>query len=169
MSDTPEIIEDNPIEVRLAKRAALIEQGVDPYGHAFERSAFIGDLEHSYEQLADGESTEDEVVVAGRVMAKRVQGKIIFLELMDPTGTIQLFCRINALGEDAFAALKDIDVGDWLGVHGTMMRTRRGQLSVAVHAFELLSKSIRPLRSRLSSFRARLPSTGARYLRSVFL
>ncbi len=145
MSDTPEIIEDNPIEVRLAKRAALIEQGVDPYGHAFERSAFIGDLEHSYEQLADGESTEDEVVVAGRVMAKRVQGKIIFLELMDPTGTIQLFCRINALGEDAFAALKDIDVGDWLGVQGTMMRTRRGQLSVAVHAFELLSKSIRPL------------------------
>ena len=145
MTDTPEMIEDDPIEVRRAKRAALIEQGVDPYGHAFERSAFVADLNAAYAQLADGEGTEDAVDVAGRVMAKRVQGKIAFLELMDPTGTIQLFCRINALGETAFDALKDIDVGDWLGGHGTVMRTRRGQLSVAVDSFELLSKSLRPL------------------------
>ena len=64
---------------------------------------------------------------------------------MDPTGTIQLFCRINALGETRFEELKDIDVGDWIGIHGVMMRTRRGQLSVAVDSFELLSKSLRPL------------------------
>ena len=58
---------------------------------------------------------------------------------------MQLFCRINALGEEAFAELKDLDVGDWIGVRGTMMRTKRGQLSVAVASFELLSKSLRPL------------------------
>ncbi len=91
------------------------------------------------------DTTEDEVSLAGRVMARRVQGKIAFLELMDPTGTIQLFCRINALGEIRFEDLKDIDVGDWIGIHGVMMRTRRGQLSVAVDSFELLSKSLRPL------------------------
>ena len=139
------VIEDDPIEVRRAKRAALIEQGIDPYGHAFEPSAHIAELEERYANLEDGESTEDEVTVAGRIMARRVQGKIAFLELQDMTGTMQLFCRINALGEGAFARLCDLDVGDWMGARGTMMRTRRGQVSVAVDSFELLSKSLRPL------------------------
>ncbi len=143
--ETIEQIEDDPIEVRRAKRAALIEAGIDPYGHAFERSDDIAHLEERYAGLEDGQTTEDEVSLAGRVMARRVQGKIAFLELMDPTGIIQLFCRINTLGEDMFAAIKDLDVGDWIGVHGVMMRTRRGQLSVAVDSFELLSKSLRPL------------------------
>lgn len=142
---TPEAIEDDPIEVRKAKRAALIAAGEDPYGHAFKYTHHIGQLNELYAHLEDGASTEDAVSIAGRVMAKRVQGKIAFLELQDATDTIQLFCRINALGEDAFAAVKDLDVGDWLGVHGTMMRTKRGQLSVAVESFELLSKSLRPL------------------------
>ena len=135
----------DPIEVRRAKRQALIDAGIDPYGHAFDRTADIVELEARYADLADGDTTEDEVSLAGRVMARRVQGKIAFLELMDPTGTIQLFCRINALGETKFEELKDIDVGDWIGIHGVMMRTRRGQLSVAVDSFELLSKSLRPL------------------------
>ena len=138
-------IEDDPIEVRRAKRQALIDAGIDPYGHAFDRSDNIAALEARYADLADGDTTEDEVSLAGRVMARRVQGKIAFLELMDPTDTIQLFCRINALGETRFEELKDIDVGDWIGIHGVMMRTRRGQLSVAVDGFELLSKSLRPL------------------------
>ncbi len=140
-----EIIEDDPIEVRRAKREALIKEGVDPYGHAFERTHTVAVLDERYANLEDGEDTEDEVTVAGRCMAKRVQGKVAFLELMDYTGTIQLFCRINDLGEDAFERIKDLDVGDWIGATGTMMRTRRGQLSVAVSSFELLSKSLRPL------------------------
>lgn len=138
-------IEDDPIEVRKSKRIELIDSGVDPYGHAFHRSDDVKDLEERYASLEDGESTEDQVDVAGRIMAKRVQGKIAFLELMDPTDTIQLFCRINALGEERFEQLKDLDVGDFIGVHGTIMRTKRGQLSVAVESFELLSKSLRPL------------------------
>ena len=147
MSETTEqpIIEDDPIAVRRAKREALIAAGQDPYGHAFSSTHHVSDLEAAHGGLKDGESTEDEVAVAGRVMAKRDQGKVVFLELRDASGTIQLFCRVNALGEDAFARLKDLDVGDWIGAHGTMMRTRRGQLSVAVTSFELLSKSLRPL------------------------
>ncbi len=142
---TDQTVEDDPIEVRRAKRAALIEAGVDPYGHAFAVSHHVDELDEGYAALEDGASTDDEVSVAGRVMARRVQGKIAFLELQDSTGTIQLFCRINALGEEAFARCKDLDVGDWVGAHGTMMRTRRGQLSVAVDSFELLAKSLRPL------------------------
>ena len=142
--NTP-VVEDDPIQVRLAKRQALIDAGKEPYGHRFVYSHHVEELDRIYAELEDGATTEDRVDVCGRVMAKRVQGKIVFLELRDTTGQIQLFCRINALGEDRFEELKDLDVGDWVGVHGVMMRTRRGQLSVAVDAFELLSKSLRPL------------------------
>ena len=145
MSNNPEIIEDDPIEVRKAKRQALLDAGQDPYGHAFDYSHHLADLDEQYAGLEDGASTEDAVKVAGRIMSKRVQGKIAFFGLRDATGDIQLFCRINALGEDVYAQIKDLDVGDWIGVEGTMMRTKRGQLSVAVTSFELLSKSIRPL------------------------
>lgn len=141
-----QVIEDDPIEVRRAKREALLAEGKNPYGHAaFEYSHHIVDLDEKYAELADGENAEDAVSIAGRVMAKRVQGKIIFFELQDATGRIQLFCRINALGEDVFAEMKDLDLGDWIGAHGLMMRTRRGQLSVAVDSFQLLSKALRPL------------------------
>ncbi len=131
--------------MRKAKREALLACGIDPYGHAFKRTALVAEIEGKHAGLPDGETTDDIVKVAGRVMARRVQGKIAFLELTDPTGTIQLFCRINALGEAAFAGVCDLDVGDWIGAEGAVMRTRRGQLSVAVSAFELLSKSLRPL------------------------
>ena len=142
---TAQIIEDDPIEVRRNKRQALIDAGEDPYGRAFSYTHHIAELNEAYAGLEDGEGTEDEVAIAGRIMAKRDQGKLAFLELRDATADMQLFCRVNALGEDAFAKLKDLDVGDWIGVFGTMMRTRRGQLSVAVDSFELLSKSLRPL------------------------
>ena len=145
-NQTPEeIIEDDPIEVRRNKRQALIDAGENPYGHAFDISDHVEELNSRYADLEDGANTEDRVQIAGRIMAKRDQGKIIFMELKDATGRIQLFCRINALGEDTFAAMKDLDVGDWIGVSGLMMRTRRGQLSVAVDTYELLSKALRPL------------------------
>ena len=145
MTDEVEIIEDDPIEVRRVKRQALIDAGQNPYGHAFAYTHHVEELDKTYVDLENGETTEDEVKVAGRIMAKRDQGKIIFMELKDSTASIQLFCRINTLGEETFAAMKDLDVGDWIGVSGVMMRTRRGQLSVAVDSFELLSKSLRPL------------------------
>lgn len=139
------VIEDDPIEVRRAKREALIAAGKNPYGQGFEYSHHIDELKEKYAALEDGETTEDAVCIAGRVMAKRDQGKVAFLELRDTKADIQLFCRINTLGEEAFEELRDLDVGDWIGVWGTMMRTRRGELSVAVEKFQLLSKSLRPL------------------------
>lgn len=139
------VIEDDPVEVRRAKRQALIDAGGNPYGHAFEYTHHVRDIDGAYGALPDGEATEDAVAVCGRIIAKRIQGKVSFLTLRDATGEIQLFCRINALGEEAYGELKDLDVGDWIGVFGMVMRTRRGQLSVAVERFELLSKSLRPL------------------------
>ncbi len=85
--ETVEVIEDDPIEVRKAKREALIAAGIDPYGHSVKRSHTVDELNEKYAHLEDGESTEDEVTVAGRVMARRVQGKIAFLELQDMSGT----------------------------------------------------------------------------------
>ncbi len=141
----PKIIEDDPQKVRQAKRQQLIDQGIDPYGHAFSYSHHIEDILSSYQHLDDGEITEDEATIAGRIIAKRVQGKVSFLTIRDSTGEMQLFCRINNLGEEAYAFLKDIDIGDWIGVGGAIMKTRRGQLSLAVCELVLLSKSLRPL------------------------
>ena len=85
------------------------------------------------------------VKVSGRIMAVRNQGKIAFIVIRDLTGDIQLFCRVNILGEEAYDDVKDLDVGDWVGAEGTVIRTRRGQLSVAPTSVRLLSKSLRPL------------------------
>lgn len=147
MSEETQIaeIEDDPIAVRRAKRSALIAAGENPYGHAFDYTHHASDIESAYGELPDGESTEDSVRMCGRIMAKRVQGKVSFFTIRDATGDIQLFCRVNTLGEKAYTAMKDLDIGDWIGVYGCVMRTRRGQLSIAVERYELLSKSLRPL------------------------
>ena len=138
-------IEDDPVQVRLNKRAAMIAAGQNPYGHAFAYTHHAKDLDELYRSLETGQTTEDAVRVAGRIMSKRLQGKIAFLGLRDATGDIQLFFRINDCGEDCFVRMKDLDLGDWVGVWGTVMRTRAGQLSIAVTDCRLLSKSLRPL------------------------
>ena len=140
-----DFVEDDPRKVRLAKREALLAEGKNPYGSAYRYTHHVDDLNRLYADLEDGATTEDQVKVAGRIMAIRDQGKIMFIVLRDSGNDIQLFCRINSLGEDLFKEMKDLDVGDWIGAEGAMMRTRRGQLSVAVEGFTLLSKSIRPL------------------------
>lgn len=137
--------EDDPVQVRMNKRAALIESGDEAYARSWHVSTHAEELERRYEELEDGASTEDVVSIAGRVMAIRDQGKVCFIVLRDSTGDIQLFCRINVLGEEAYARMKDLDVGDWIGAEGDVMRTRRGQLSIAPHEVKLLSKSLRPL------------------------
>ncbi len=136
---------DDPREVRLGKRQALIEAGFNPYGHRFDVTDHAADLEECYTELENGANTEDVVRVAGRIMAFRRQGKVCFIVLHDASGDIQLFVRINNVGEEAYERVKDLDVGDIIGTEGTIMRTRRGQLSIASTTVELLSKSLRPL------------------------
>ena len=130
---------------RLAKRAALFEAGQNPYPEHSELEDYVADIETKYADLADGEDTDDVVKIAGRVVAKRGQGKIMFIVVRDATAEIQLFCRINDMDEAAWNTLKALDLGDILGVTGVVVRTQRGQLSVAPKSATLLSKAVRPL------------------------
>ena len=130
---------------RLTKRAALFEAGQNPYPEHSELEDYVADIEAKYAELADGEDTEDVVKIAGRVVAKRGQGKIMFIVVRDATAEIQLFCRINDMDEAAWNTLKALDLGDILGVTGVVVRTQRGQLSVAPKSATLLSKAVRPL------------------------
>lgn len=130
---------------RLAKRAALFEAGQNPYPEHSGLEDYVADIETKYADLADGEDTEDVVKIAGRVVAKRGQGKIMFIVVRDATAEIQLFCRINDMDEAAWNTLKALDLGDILGVTGVVVRTQRGQLSVAPKSATLLSKAVRPL------------------------
>lgn len=130
---------------RLAKRAALFEAGQNPYPEHSELEDYVADIEAKYADLADGEDTEDVVKIAGRVVAKRGQGKIMFIVVRDAIAEIQLFCRINDMDVAAWNTLKALDLGDILGVTGVVVRTQRGQLSVAPKSATLLSKAVRPL------------------------
>lgn len=130
---------------RLAKRAALFEAGQNPYPEHSELEDYVADIETKYADLADGEDTEDVVKIGGRVVAKRGQGKIVFIVVRDATAEIQLFCRINDMDEAAWNTLKALDLGDILGVTGVVVRTQRGQLSVAPKSATLLAKAVRPL------------------------
>lgn len=130
---------------RLVKRAALFEAGQNPYPEHSELEDYVADIEAKYADLADGEDTEDVVKIAGRVVAKRGQGKVMFIVVRDATAEIQLFCRINDMDEAAWNTLKALDLGDILGVTGVVVRTKRGQLSVAPESATLLSKAVRPL------------------------
>ncbi len=130
---------------RLAKRAALFEAGQNPYPEHSELEDYVADIEAKYAELADGEDTEDVVKIAGRVVAKRGQGKIMFIVVRDATAEIQLFCRINDMDEAAWNTLEALDLGDILGVTGVVVRTQRGQLSVAPKSATLLAKAVRPL------------------------
>ena len=98
-----------------------------------------------YEGLANEESASETVTVGGRVVAKRGQGKIMFIVLRDPSADIQLFCRVNDVEEESWATLKKLDLGDIIQATGVVTRTKRGELSVAPRELKLLSKAVRPL------------------------
>jgi lysyl-tRNA synthetase, class II len=139
------VCEDDPFVVRRAKLDAMRAAGGHPYRDSWDVTARAAQLEADYAQLEAGSETEDTVSVAGRLVAKRDQGKIVFLVIRDATGDLQLFTRVNLVGEQNFEAVKELDLGDWIGAVGTVLRTRRGELSVAPTEVTLLSKSLRPL------------------------
>jgi lysyl-tRNA synthetase, class II len=136
---------EDPLAARRVKLQALRDAGEEPYRSRFDvthRSAELGD---AYAELPAGEDSGDVVSVAGRLVARRDQGKLAFLVIRDGSGDLQLFCRKDALGDEEFERVLALDIGDWIGASGTVMRTRRGELSVAPTAVLLLSKSLRPL------------------------
>lgn len=131
--------------VRRERRQQMIDAGTNPYPSHFQPNAFSAKLEEKYANLSNGENTNDEVTLAGRVMAIRNQGKIAFVILKDSEGSIQLFFRINNLDEDGWDLFKTVSLGDIIGVTGKVMRSRTGQLSVAPETLTMLAKALRPL------------------------
>jgi lysyl-tRNA synthetase class 2 len=132
---------DDLRQVRLAKLERLRAAGVDPYPRRYDRTHAAAELQDRYEGLA-GQA----VAVAGRLVGgKRLHGKSGFVDLQDGSGRVQLFCRLNHLGVDGFELFKDLDIGDFVGAAGTLMRTNSGEVSVEVRELALLTKTLRPL------------------------
>jgi lysyl-tRNA synthetase class 2 len=130
---------------RREKLEAWRRRGVQPFGGRFPVTHRSGELQARFREAPEPDlGSAGQVGLAGRVMALRDHGKTCFADLMDQSGRIQLYARADALGEH-YALFTDLDVGDFIGVTGELFRTRRGELSVAVKHFELLTKSLRPL------------------------
>ena len=123
----------------------LRDRGDEPYPYRFDRSHTLGEIRAGWGELDAGSETDDRVSIAGRVMLQRDSGKLIFATVQDRTDQIQLFVSKAVVGDDGFADVKEFDLGDWVGVDGTVMTTRKGELSVKVDRAILLSKAIRPL------------------------
>src|SRR4051794_32361247 len=132
------------LAARRRKLEGLREAGIDPFPHAYADVTPIATAKQPHEGLEPGEETAHRVRVAGRLHARRGQGKMAFLDLDDRSGRIQLQARRDVLGEAAFERLVNLDLGDLLGAEGTIFKTRRGELSVAVTDWTLLAKSLRP-------------------------
>lgn len=131
--------------LRLKKVADLRASGGEPYPYRFDRDRTIDDLRSEFGSLEAGEEREVEVSLAGRLMLKRDQGRLTFGQLRDRSGEIQLFVSAGVIGKERLAEFTDLDRGDWIGVTGTVMVTKKGELSVKVSSFVLLSKALRPL------------------------
>jgi len=137
--DLPQVLID-----RRRKLDELRAAGVDPFPHAFPGVQPIADVKAPHEDLPPGEETDARARIAGRLAARRGQGKAAFLDVVDRSGRIQLHARVDVLGEERMARLLQLDLGDLIGADGTVFRTRRGELSLRLEDFTLLAKSLRP-------------------------
>ncbi|HKA67137.1 MAG TPA: lysine--tRNA ligase [Solirubrobacterales bacterium] len=129
---------------RRAKVERLREAGIDPYPHSFEGRTKVADLlaAHDAAELEEGEHPDFSYRVMGRITGKRGHGKTVFFDVRDITGTIQAYARRDALGEEAFEGIEDLDVGDLVGIDGVLYVTKRGQLAIAVRDCTLLAKAL---------------------------
>ncbi len=139
-------------DTRLSKAKILISKGFDPYSERFKVSHSTKYLNDKFSYLKSGEEFDINVSLAGRVLARRVMGKIAFFSICDQEGSIQLYLDklfINEINESnnlTYEDLKElVDVGDWIGVYGTIKKTNKGELSIKVSRWEMLSKSLQPL------------------------
>jgi lysyl-tRNA synthetase class 2 len=144
----PGISADLPeqMRVRMGKREALLEAGIDPYPVGFPRTATIAEIRATYAGLPPDTSTGGVAGVAGRVILSRIGGKLCFATIRDGTGDIQVMISLAKVGEQALAAWKrDVDLGDHVGVSGEVITSRSGELSVLAESFVITAKSLRPL------------------------
>lgn len=134
-------------KVRRQKMQDLADMGIDPFGQAYQRTSTSGKITEQYENMTK-EQLQDldvHVKIAGRIMTKRRQGKAGFMHIQDVDGQIQIYVRKDEVGEEQYEIFKKNDIGDIVGIEGTVMKTDHGQLSVRAKVYTHLSKSLRPL------------------------
>nr|WP_155113772.1 lysine--tRNA ligase [Metabacillus mangrovi] len=138
---------NDQLQVRREKLHTLREKGLDPFGKRFEATHQSASLTAEYEEVSkeDLEGAEHRVTIAGRIMTKRGKGKAGFAHIQDLQGQIQIYVRLDAVGEDQYELFTTADLGDLVGVTGVVFKTKVGELSVKATSFELLTKSLRPL------------------------
>jgi lysyl-tRNA synthetase class 2 len=132
------------IAARRRKLESLRAAGVEPFPHQFPGVEQSAQVRVAHEALGPGEESESRHRLAGRLAARRGQGRMAFLDLVDRSGRIQLQARVNELGDEGLQRLLELDLGDLVGVDGTIFRSRRGELTLRVAEFVLLAKSLRP-------------------------
>ncbi|MFQ5796715.1 MAG: lysine--tRNA ligase [Candidatus Bipolaricaulia bacterium] len=132
-------------EERLNKLKHLQARGIDPYPHHYKPRDRIGEIREAFAELDPDEQVDRQAAVAGRITAKRVMGRAAFLDVQDASGKIQGYANVDTLGEERYTRFTDLDIGDILGLEGTVFKTRTGELSIKIAEFQLLSKSLRPL------------------------
>jgi lysyl-tRNA synthetase class 2 len=146
-------------QVRLDKMQAMRDAGVNPFQYTFDATIKAVDVQTKYaDLLQDGQEDPEgqDYSMSGRVLIKRVFGKLAFFTLQDDTGTIQLYLEHNRMGDEAFNRIKEwSDGGDIIGVHGTIKKTDKGELSVYVKEWEMLTKSLAPLPDKWSGLKDR--------------
>jgi len=138
--NTTEIISNKWEEIEELKR-----EGIDPFGHSFNRTYKIKDLIEKNKDLQIGECGKEKVSIAGRLMALRAHGKAVFANIEDISGRVQIYIKSNKVGADAFKLFSKISIGDILGLSGLIFRTQTGEITVFVEEFTLLCKSVRSL------------------------
>ena len=133
------------MKVRREKMEAFCARGVAPFGHRYDVTDYAAPLKEKFARL-EGEDEGDEVQIAGRIMAIRGHGKASFCTLNDRTGDIQIYFKLDVVGEEKYKEeFKRLDIGDIIGVRGIVFKTKRGEVTVRVADFTLLAKSLRPL------------------------
>lgn len=130
------------MQVRIDKMHKIEEHGWKPFGYRFLYTHRAADIAAQFDELSEKET---EVKMAGRIMAIRGHGKTCFMDMQDKTGRIQVYVRKDVIGEENYALIKLMDIGDTVGITGTVFRTHMGELSIKANSVEMLSKSLRPL------------------------
>ncbi len=133
--------------VRREKAQNIREKGMDPFGHRFERDSYAKDIKEKYKDTPhdDFENMTDTATVAGRIMFIRKMGKASFFTISDKTGNIQVYISINDVGEETYELFKSADIGDIVGVHGKIMKTKTGEVTVKCLEYTHLVKALKPL------------------------
>lgn len=130
------------MQVRIDKMHKIEEHAWKPFGYRFLYTHRAADIAAQFDELSEKET---EVKMAGRIMAIRGHGKTCFMDMQDKTGRIQVYVRKDVIGEENYALIKLMDIGDTVGITGTAFRTHMGELSIKANSVEMLSKSLRPL------------------------